>query len=262
MSNIPAPGRGAPTIPKPQQREVTIPGVSKQKKGGNVRGGLLLIGLVLVAASVFGFWFILQNLNQRQPVLVAARTIGRWEITTAADFTTVDASPGDASYLRPTQLGSVIGRWATGTVPAGTVVTPGMFTIPPLSGETEADNVLIELTIPQAEAPFGTLRTGDRIALFGSLPTATGASATELIGVLRLDFAQNGKLTYIVTPEEAWRYQTMVDDFKRSSNRKIWKLGTNVPEGILDGLTTGSIGINLGEDLGVEGFGAEPLPES
>ena len=261
MSNIPTTGRGAPTIPKPQQREVTIPGVSKQKKG-NVRGGLLLIGLLLVAASVFGFWFILQNLNQRQPILVAARTIGRWEITTAADFTTVEASPGDASYLRPAQLGSVIGRWSTGTVPAGTVVTPGMFTTPPLSGETESGNVLIELTIPQTEAPFGTLQTGDRIALFGSLPTAGGASSTQLIGILRIDFAQSGKLTYIVSPEEAWRYQTMVDVFKSASNRKIWKLGTNVPEGILNQLSTGAIGLNLEEDLGVEGFGAEPLPES
>lgn len=261
MSNIPPTGRSAPAIPKPQQREVTIPGASKQKKG-NVRGGLLIIGLVLVAASVFGFWFILQNLNQNQPVLVAARNIGRWEIASAADFTVVDANPGEASYLRPNQLGSVIGRWATGTVPAGTMVTPGMFLIPPLSGESEADNVLIELTIPQAEAPFGSLQTGDRIALFGSTPNASGVSPIRLIGVLRLDFVQNGKLTYIVTPEEAWRYQTMIDEYKSASNRKIWKLGVNVQDGTLDTLSTGAIPFDLGEDLGIEGSGTELLPES
>ncbi len=262
MSNIPTTGRGAPTIPKPQQREITIPGATGQKKS-NVRVGLLLIGILLIAGSVFAFWFILQSLDQRQQVLVTARNIERWTIVSASDFTVVQASPGDASYMTVNQLPVLIGRWASGTIPAGSIISFGMFETPPLSGEEEADKVLLQVTIPASEAPFGTINTGDTIALFGSLETDLGLTATSLIGVLRLDLVQGNNVFYNVSPQEARNIQEIADTFTSTASRKIWKLGTNVQEETLRGLY-GDVAIPVPlefEPLGEEGSGIEPVQD-
>ena len=68
----------------------------------------------------------------------------------------------------PRQFGAIAGKWATGRIPAGTLVTPGLFEFPPLSSEEEAAKVLIEVSLPAGEAPGGELQTGDRVALFGA----------------------------------------------------------------------------------------------
>ena len=249
MTNLPTAPREAPVIPKPQKREVAIPGAPQKEKKGNIRGGLLFLGLALIAGAVFGFWFILQSFDQRSQVLVTSRTLNRWQVSSAADFTVVQANPGNASFLTANQLGAVVGRWATGTIPAGTIVTAGMFQQPPLSEENEAGNVLIQLSLPPSEAPFGTLQAGDRVALFGEVASETGSSGLQLFGIITLDFVQGDKITYIVPPEEAWRYQTIVEQFESSSNRKIWKLGINVSDSMVEELVEGFSSFDLGDIL-------------
>lgn len=256
MTNLPTAPREAPVIPKPQKREIAIPGAPKKEKKGNIRGGLLILGLLLIAGAVFGFWFILQSFDQRFQVLVTSRTLNRWQISSAADFTVVQANPGDASFLTANQLGAVVGRWATGTIPAGTIVTAGMFQQPPLSGETEANNVLIQLSLKASEAPFGTLQAGDRVALFGEIASETGPSGLQLLGIITLDFVQGDTITYIVSPEEAWRYQTILEQFESASNRKIWKLGTSVSDSMVEELVGRFSSFDL-EDVFVEDIPGE-----
>ena len=226
--------RPEPSAPAPagRQRQVTRPGSAKQQKGG-VRGGLLLLGLVLVVVCGGGFWYVLRTLDERQEYLVTARTIERWEIVTAADFTVVQADVGDAGALPVEFAGLVFDKWATGRIPAGTLVTPGLFEFPPLSSEEEAAKVLIEVSLPPGEAPGGELQTGDKVALFGAEPTGLeGLEGVEppvgLIGVLSLEFVEGDKVTYVVTPTEAKAIHDTVDRYSRSSNRRIWKLGTEV----------------------------------
>lgn len=229
--------------PQTRQRQVARPGSAKQQKGG-VRGGLLLLGLVLVVASGGGFWYVLQTVDERQEYLVTARTIERWEIVAPSDFTIVEANVGDAGALPVQFLGVVVGRWATGRIPAGTLVTPGMFEAPPLSNDEEAGKVLIEVSLPAGEAPLDDLKAGDRLALFGTEDTGLGLDdaglgledpglggaepAVGLIGILRLDFVQGDQLIYVVAPAEAKAIQDMVDRYTRASQRRIWKLGSDI----------------------------------
>ena len=49
-----------------------------------------------------------------------------------------------------------------------------------------------------------------------------------LIGVLGLDHVQGDQITYVVTPAEAKAIQDLVDRYAAASNRRIWKLGSNL----------------------------------
>ncbi|MDE0652034.1 MAG: hypothetical protein OXI26_00070 [bacterium] len=219
------PARGA------GRRQVALPGATRQKSDGGVRGGLLLLGLALVVASGGAFWYILRGLDVREEYLVTTRTIQRWEIAELSDFGIVEANIGDAAGVPPQFAEVMVGRWATGRIPTGTLVTPGMFQQPPLSGEEDADKVLIEVSLPTGEAPGGELSTGDKIALFGA--EATGDEFAEpsvgLIGVLDLDFVRGQDITYVVTPAEAKAIQEVVDRYTAASDRRIWKLGFELP---------------------------------
>ncbi len=189
-----------------------------------------MLGLVLVFGAGFGFWFVLQSVDQRAEYLAAARTIERWEVATAADFTVVEANVGDASALTVAESGRVLGKWATGRIPAGTLVTEGLFETPPLSAESEADRVLIQVTLPAGEAPFGTLGTGDTVALLGRESSGPDGQPgnLSLIGVLRLEFVQGDDIFYVVTPDEALDIKRSVDRFSQSADRTILKLGHNL----------------------------------
>ena len=226
MTNPPPQRERAPAAAPTQRRQVALPGAQQRQR----RSGLLLLGLVLVFGAGFGFWFVLQSVDQRAEYLVAARTIERWEVAGAADFTVVEANVGDASALTVDQSGRVLGKWATGRIPAGTLVTEGLFETPPLSAESEADRVLIQVRLPAGEAPFGSLSTGDTVALLGREPSGLDGQPGDLslIDVLRLEFVQGDDIFYVVTPEEALHIKNAVDRFTQSADRTILKLGHNL----------------------------------
>lgn len=238
MSSTQTPRSPAPVAPRggQQRRQVTLPGSAKQKSGG-VRGGLLLLGLLLVIASGGAFWYILRELDVREEYLVTVRTLERREVAGVGDFAVVEANLGDAAGVPPEFLGVVLGRWATGRIPAGTIVTPGMFEEPPLSNEDETDKVLIEVSLPAGDAPGGSLQSGDKIALFGAEGTDVefAERPVGLIGVLELDHVQGDRVSYVVTPAEAKAIQDLVDRYAAASDRRIWKLGFDLSsEHLLD----------------------------
>lgn len=276
MSDVSNPRERPVTIPAPQprqQRQVNIPGQAKKQKKqkGGVRGGLLLFGLLLIAGAVGGFWYVLMSLDERQQVLVAARDIQRWDLVSAGDFTTTEANVGEASALGVNRLDALVGRWATGSIPAGTIVTEGMFQSPPLSGEEETDKVIIEVGLPGDEVPFGGMETGDKLALFGREAAPSGPDGDPLgegdyglIGVLTLDFVLDGRLIYIVTPDEALAIHDIVDRFNGASDRRIWKLGFGITleslQDIYERWLTGSAGAPASAGGPAEpGSGAEPI---
>ena len=260
MANPVPPQERNREAPRPPKRQVTLPGSAKPQKEG-IRGGLLLLGLLLVLVSGGGFWYILQTVDQRQEYLMAARTIERWEIVEATDFVIVEANVGEADALAPEYAGLVLDSWASGRIPAGTLVTVDMFESPPLANEGEADKVLIEVTLPAGEAPGGVLETGDKVALFGAEPAVVEGvePAVELIGVLSLEYVEGEKISYVVTPEEAKAIHDVVDRYQSAQQRRIWKVGFDLPTGDLDVLYGGSPGAGGFADLGVlPEVGVEP----
>ena len=223
MTDPPPPEERAPAAPRAQRRQVALPGAQQEQR----RNGLLLLGLVLVAGAGFGFLLVLQSVDQRTEYLMAARTIERWEVAGAQDFAVVEANVGAASALTADRGGAVLGKWATGRIPAGTIITEGLFETPPLSGEDEAGRVLIQVTLPASEAPFDSLDTGDTVALLGREPAGPDGleGPLALIGVLSLEFVSGDDVYYVVTPEEALDIKTSVDRYTAATDRTMLKLG-------------------------------------
>lgn len=223
MTDTSPPSDRAPAVMPGQRRRTAAVGAQQKQR----RGGLLVLGLVLVLGAGAGFWFVLQSVDQRGDYLVAARTIQRWEVASPADFMVVEAGVGTASALTPQQAGAVLGKWATGRIPAGTLITEGLFETPPLSGADEADRVLIQVSLPSGDAPFGTLETGDTVALLGREAQGPDGeeSALGLIGVMQLEFVQGDDIFYVVTPTEALDIKSTVDRYSAASDRTMLKLG-------------------------------------
>ena len=262
MTNPPPQRESAPAGPRAQRRQVALPG-SQQKQR---RSGLLLLGLLLVFGAGFGFWFVLQSIDQRAEYLIAARTIERWEVAQAQDFTLVEANVGTASALTVDELGAVLDKWATGRIPAGTLVTEGLFETPPLSGEDEADKVLIQVRLPSGEAPFGSLNTGDTVALLGreSADVEGQIVALDLIGVLQLEFVQGDDIYYVVTPEEALEIKSTVDRYTTAADRTMLKLGFGLTiEDLVDALGKQTASVSPATtDTSIEtGSGPEPVED-
>lgn len=260
MSNPPPQQPHQPAATRGQRRQVTLPGAQQKQR----RTGLVLFGLVLVFGCAFGFWFILRGVDQRSEYLMAARTIERWQVVRSEDFTIVEANVGPASALGVDQLGSVSGKWATGRIPVGTIITAGLFEPPPLSAESEADKVLIQVRVPTADAPFGSLNSGDTVAMLGRESAGPDGEqgALSLIGVLQLEFVQGDNVYYVVTPEEALQIKSTVDRYARASDRTMLKLGFDLRiEDLVDALdrqaTSGTL---TSPDASTQpGPGAEPI---
>ena len=207
-----------------------MPTASKRRRRGNL---LLALGVLMILLTGFGFWLVIQTIDDRQTYLAANRTINRRDFVTLADFNLVEAHLGAASAVTPDRFDiDLSGKWATGVIPVGTLVTPGMFAYPTMSSESERDKVVISVSLPAGESPYGTLGSDDVIALIGRerAPSAaesalagesifvgepifaeggveTGGSSPSgplsVIGILAADLIIGGKYIYIVTPEKA-----------------------------------------------------------
>lgn len=223
-----------------QPRPVVMPGGTPKR-----RMGLVLAGLVLVVGAAFGFWYVLQTVDERQQYVVAARDIARWDRVSSSDFRLVEANIGDASAMTAPQMGAIYSQWAAGPIPAGTFITPGMFRPPPLSSEAEARSIVIQVSLPAEEVSYGALETGDTIALLGrealgdpalglagesSLDAGPSAQGPDLslIGVLRLDNVQGSDVIYVVEPSKALEIQNLVRRYLAATDRQIWRLGIDV----------------------------------
>ena len=195
-----------------------------------------------MAVAGFGFWYVVQSLDERQTYVIATRTIEPWEVLTGGDLTTVQANLGDAAAMTPAQARSLFGQWAVGRIPEGTLITPGMFQQPPLSSDAEADSIILQLALPAGEAPFGTLEPGDTVAMIGR-ENPVGAAATgetdgsqaplSLIGILRLERMQGGSFYYILPPSEALRLKHTVSRYTSATDRELWKLGASITPEII-----------------------------
>ena len=260
----------APVTPQAPRRRVAVPG-AQQNQQKQRRVGLLAVGVVLVFGAGLGFWLVLRSVDQRAEYLIAARTIQRWEVAQAQDFAVVEAHVGEASALAADRSGAVLGKWATGRIPAGTIITEGLFETPPLSAEDEAHKVLAQFRLPSGEAPFGTLNTGDTVALLGRDGEAGPngeAGPLEVIGVLQLEFVQGDDIYYVVTPGEALTIKDTIDRYTAAADRTMLKLGFSLTiEDLVDALNeqaarqAARVPAATADALTGAGTGAEPVED-
>ncbi len=160
-------------------------------------------GLVVVVASVAGFYYASDAFDERTPVLVAAVDIQKGE-TISADYLASDSAlMGDIPHIPYTPAAPLAfdGLIASQPIPAGAVVLDSMFASPTLSAPGDLEATVSFDTSLLAEPVYN----GDTVLLVnpgaGSTSTATGRPS-EVISVLTLSNYQDGAMTMFFGPEK------------------------------------------------------------
>ncbi len=121
----------------------------------------VVLGVLIVAGAALAFGVWSSALGERQTVVVAAREITAGTVIAAADLRTARlAVDGDVGFVAATRSGSLVGRLAAVTIPAGGLVHPGQVTDGSLLGPGEA---VVGVSLAPGAVPTPNLRAGDRV---------------------------------------------------------------------------------------------------
>ena len=177
--------------------------------GGGRRVLFILLGLVVLLASVAGFYLTSDAFDERTEVLVAAVDIAAGAVATAPDFRSELANLGGIPHVpwTPDAPFAFDGLVAVEAIAAGSVVTGDMFILPdtvPLDDQLE---VFVPLDTSFSVTP---VQPGDTVLLVdpGVEPSAEGPGRPrQAMRSLELDDFNDGSLRLLVPPEEwaEWR---------------------------------------------------------
>jgi hypothetical protein len=157
-------GSGFPALPPP------VGGVARKRRPVRVAVG----GAVVLVCAVMGA-LVVAAFDHRQPVLVVTTTIQPGQVITAGDlgFAHV-AGQGLATTSSPA---AVIGKVASGRLPAGSPIVPGELNAP---SQATANSVELPMSLKPGMFP-PDLAVGDQVLL---VATSTGVSATPVAPVV------------------------------------------------------------------------------
>lgn len=158
MSTLaPAPTSGVP--------RAAAPATARSGRRAFWADARFVIGLLLVAASIAGVWFVVGAARQTTPVLAAAATLVPGQTITSSDVTVVEVALGQAqaAYLSPEALGD--GLVALRPIEAGELLPTGGVGSPDLSDRT---SVVVRSSV---DVPADVVR-GAAVELWESRPAA------------------------------------------------------------------------------------------
>ena len=174
---------GASPVVVPVAARVSLP-------RGRHRPVLWVVGVALLAAGTLSVVWLVDYLGHTVPVVVAARDIPAGTAITEADLAIaqVAAAPGVAT-IPAVHRDALVGRMASGDVPAGAVLAQRQFTEfgPPAAGQ-----VLVPLSLPVSRVPLEPLRAGDRVLVVDT-PPADADPPTVLPGSIPAEIEHVGR---------------------------------------------------------------------
>lgn len=168
---------------------------------------LIILSVLVLVASVAGFYFTSDVFDERTPVLVTAIDIQQGDAITATVFKSELADMGSIPHIAytPDAPYAFEGFVATQPIPAGTVVLASMMT----PADQQPFGNELELTV-QFDTTLVTdpVFDGDVVLLVdpGAVPTAENPGRPQqAIGSLILRNYENGSMTMFLEPE-TWSY--------------------------------------------------------
>lgn len=163
----------------------------------------LAIVLILVGAVLSALIAIMAG--NKTEVLVANDDIAAGQEITEDDFTTVQVSTDAAAFIPVASRQNFIGSKALTYVPAGTMVTPQMFTP---DSAVPAGGEIVGLILSPSQRPSEPLEAGDVVRLYsGSAFDLGGAGGELLVDAVRVvSVSNNGgtlAVSVLVTADQA-----------------------------------------------------------
>jgi Flp pilus assembly protein CpaB len=155
--------------------------------GPSVRGRLArplpLIGVLLVAVALAGYWSVYSATTHRTPVLVAAIDLQAGSVVRPSDLRVAELA-GDAgtmaSLVPERELETVLGRELAAPVPQGAPLARAAV------ARTAAGPAAFTLVVPALRALGGALRPGDRVTVLATFESGAGAKARAIARGLRV----------------------------------------------------------------------------
>lgn len=146
----------APARPRTAAPE-RLPAPPRERRPAVVALGVLLtVGGALVAG------FLALNLDARSPVVVAARDIAVGQQITREDLAETMVAADGLDLLPSERVDTVLGTYATSSIPAGRLLDRGMFsTATPLAPGQAAVGIIV----PPGRAPASGLVAGDLVSV-------------------------------------------------------------------------------------------------
>ncbi len=144
---------------------------------------LIAAGLLVVVGFGLAGAVLLARVADRQPVLALALPIEAGEVLSAGHLMTVRVGTDDGVRLvAAADREELVGRVATASLPAGTLVAAEQFSAGPTVGEGQS---VVGLALEPGAYPMASLRPGTRVAVvLTSDPTAAPDSASGVDGPL------------------------------------------------------------------------------
>ena len=184
-------------------------------KGGKVRKQPLLAGVGLVLVLGFGATFgsLMAGHSKTEGVLTLLRPVSEGHVIAAGDVGVAQVSGGGLRGYNTRAKSSVIGSTATGNLPAGTLLTPGMLVNKPLPGlgQQVVSAVLRAGALPPevaAGSHVAVLSVAASTGVQGAAPASTGAGTPLVPDALVLSVSagadgSGGLVSLVVTAAQA-----------------------------------------------------------
>ena len=135
---------------------------------GRRRPALAAVSAVVIFGSVALFAHLYASASHETAVLVATRTVQQGQLLTTADLGQTSAAIGPGIVSVPvSRVGLVLGKYATATVPAGSLLAPAdVASSPPIP----AGDAVVGLALKQGQLPAGGVASGDQVMVIETGP--------------------------------------------------------------------------------------------
>jgi Flp pilus assembly protein CpaB len=126
----------------------------------------VVVGLAVLLVGVAGTFGVVQQADQRTPVLVMARDVPAGQVIGTRDVRVAELGlASGVATLGLAERGRVVGHVASAPLTAGQVLSPASVTASPPLGPGQA---VMSLAVAPEHAAAGLLRGGDRVAVVAS----------------------------------------------------------------------------------------------
>jgi hypothetical protein len=144
-TGAPPPAMSGDRLPRPPRRR---------------RPGFAALAVLLVVGAAAAAGLLAMRLDQRTPVLVAARDLEVGQEITRGDLAEVKVSAAGLSLIPSSQVDTVLGQYVTQQIPAGRPLDQAMMDS---SGLLKEGYVAIGVPLKAGSAPASGLQSGDRV---------------------------------------------------------------------------------------------------
>jgi hypothetical protein len=156
-----------------------VPGPVRER-----RPALVAFGLVLVVGGALGSALVVHRSGDRVDVLVSRHDIAPGELITAESLTTARVAADGAAVVPASAADNFVGTYATGAIPADTLLNRTMF----LAGDTvPVDAAVVGVVLGAEQRPTQALAAGDVVRAYLVAADGTSTVTNQPTGTVLLD---------------------------------------------------------------------------